>query len=109
MAAANDALRFVLELVGIGAAAYWGYHATGGTVPRLALAVGAPAALVVVWAFVVAPGADNPIAPTPRMLIGSALLLLAAVGLWVAGQPVAAAAFAVVNVVNTAVASVVGG
>jgi hypothetical protein len=91
VAAANDVLRFVLELAGIVSAAYWGYHASSS------------------WAFVVAPGASNPIQPTVRMLIGSVLLLLTAAGLYVAGQRTPAIAFAVLIVVNTLIALVAGG
>jgi hypothetical protein len=107
--AANDALRFVLELVGIAAAAWWGFHATSQAPARIVLAVAAPVVLVLFWALVVAPGADNPIAPTVRMVIGSVVLLVTAAGLLVTAQATAGAVFAALVVINTIVALVLRG
>lgn len=60
-----------------------------------------PLSLIVVWAFVVAPGADNPLSPTTRMLIGRVLLLVAAAALAAAGRPRWGAVVAAVIVLNT--------
>ena len=96
----NLALRFMVELAGICALAYWGWS-TGAALPiRIALAVGAPLALIVVWALVVAPGADNPLPRDVRMLLGTGLLLVAAGALATAGRPALAGIFAVVVVAN---------
>ena len=100
MASANLALRFLLELAGVVALAYWGYHASASTPVRIALAVGAPLLLVVVWAIVVAPGADNPVPQFQRMVLGTVLLELAALALAAAGQRTAAAVLAVLVLVN---------
>jgi hypothetical protein len=107
MTQANLLLRFLLELAAIVAVAYWGYHAVSGPV-RLVLAVAAPIALIVFWAVVVAPGASNPIPGTTRMLIGSAVLLLAAGALYLAGQRPPALGMAVLVIVNTGLTLVVG-
>lgn len=109
MADINNLVRFGLELAGIVSVAYWGYHAATETWARFAIAAIVVAVLVGFWAFVVAPGADNPISPTVRMLIGSGVLLFSAVGLFVAGQPTPAFAFAALIIVNTVIALVVGG
>lgn len=98
----NLAVRFLLELVGVASLAYWGSRLPSTTPVRVGLAIAAPAALIVVWALVVAPGADNPLSQTTRMLIGSVLLLLASYALAVAGQTRLAVAFAAVVVLNTA-------
>jgi hypothetical protein len=76
---------------------------------RLAAALLAPAVLVVAWGLVVAPRARNAIPQTTRMLIGTVLLLGCAGFLALAGHVGLAAAFAVVNVVNTAVLLAIGG
>jgi hypothetical protein len=76
--ALNLAVRFLLEVLAIASLAYWGYKLPLSTPARVVAAVAAPLLLMVVWAFVVAPGADNPLAQTTRMLIGSMLLLAAA-------------------------------
>jgi hypothetical protein len=98
----NDVLRFALEITGIAALAIWGWSAGGDGPLRFVLAVGAPLVLIVIWAVLIAPKSDSPLPPTPRMLVGSGLLLVAAGALWVAGHREAAAVFAVLDVVNTA-------
>lgn len=108
MAVANLALRFLLELAGVGALAYWGWQAADGFPVRLVLAVVAGGALVVAWALVVAPKASNPIPQDVRMLIGTGLLLLAAGALAVSGQPGAAIGLAVLVVVNQVLVFVLG-
>ena len=102
MRAVNLALRFLLELAGLAALAYWGWQAADSLPLRLVYAVLAPLALAVVWALVVAPGADNPIPQQTRMLIGTLLLLVAAGALAAAGVPALAGALAVLVVVNQA-------
>ena len=92
------AIRFFVELLGIVAVAYWGWQTGPEGSGRIALAVGAAAALIVVWAFVVAPKADNPLRQQARDIIGTVLLLVAAAGLAAAGQPQLALVFAVVIV-----------
>lgn len=57
MGIATLAIRFVVELLGIVAVAYWGWQTGPDGMGRIALAVGAAIALIVVWAFVVAPNA----------------------------------------------------
>lgn len=99
MAVANDALRFLLELAGIAGAAYWGWH-TGTGALRILLAIVAPLVLIAVWALVVAPKADNPLDPTTRQLVGSALLLAVAAGAWSTGLGWPAAVFAGLVIVN---------
>jgi uncharacterized membrane protein YtjA (UPF0391 family) len=108
MATANAAFRFVVELVGVGALGYWGLQAAGEGIARIVLAVGAPLALIVVWAIVVAPNATNPLSQPQRDVIGTALLLAAAVVLAAAGQPVAAVVFGASVAVNWALLAVLG-
>jgi hypothetical protein len=109
MAAVNLGLRFLLELGGVAALAYWGWR-TGDTLPfRLVLAIGVPLALVIAWTLIVAPGADNPLPQTARMLVGTALLLVAAGALVAAGQPQLAVIFALLIVVNQVLLLVPGG
>jgi len=87
MGMAALAIRFFVELLGIVAVAYWGLQTGPEGIGRIALAVGAAAALIVVWAFVVAPKADDPLRQQARDIIGTVLLPVAAAGLAVAGQP----------------------
>lgn len=100
MAVANLALRFVVELIGVGAFAYWGWQTASAGLGRIALAIGAPVAFTVVWAMVIAPNATNALAQPQRDIIGTALLLLAAGALAAAGQPAAAVAIGAVVLLN---------
>jgi Protein of unknown function (DUF2568) len=100
MATANLVLRFVVELVGIGALAYWGFNATGDGIGRIALMIGAPLVLIVIWATVVAPKTANGLSQPQKDVIGTVLLLVAAGALAAVGQPAAAVAFGAVVLVN---------
>jgi hypothetical protein len=94
------AMRFFVEVLGIVAVAFWGWQTGPDGFGRIALAVGAAVALIVVWGFVVAPKADNPLRQQARDIVGTVVLLVAAAGLAAAGQPQLALVFAVVIVVD---------
>lgn len=100
MAKANLALRLLLELAGVLAVGYWGYHAVDG-LGSWVVAIGGPAFLVVFWALVIAPGADVPIPPRTRELAGSVVLLVAALALYAAGARAAALVLAGLIILNT--------
>jgi hypothetical protein len=108
LASVNLALRFLLELCGIAAAAWWGYQLLPAGPMRIVLAVAAAAVVIGFWAVVVAPKATNPIPPTPRVLIGWAVLILTAAGLAMAGQPLWAVVFAALIVLNTLIMLLTG-
>jgi hypothetical protein len=94
------ATRFILELVGIALVAWLGAAAPVSGPARALLVVALPIALIVVWGLVVAPKADNSLPLRARELLGTGLLLAIAGGLALAGQPVPAAAFAAIVVVD---------
>jgi Protein of unknown function (DUF2568) len=100
----NAGLRFVLELVGIVALGIWGWTAAGESPFRIALAIAAPLVLIAVWARLIAPRSRSPLDPRTRFVVGSGLLLATAGALWAAGHPTAAALFAILIAVNTALA-----
>jgi hypothetical protein len=99
---AIEAIRFLLELGGVVALAYWGVVASPDLPTRALLAVGAPAALVVVWALFIAPRAVFPMPRLAQALAGGVLLEIAAVALVVAGQPVIGIAFGGLIAIDTA-------
>ena len=94
-------LRFLLELGGVAAVAWWGIRTGTDELSRALLSIGAAGSLIVIWGLVVAPKARNPLAPRTRWLIGSALLLVAAGSLWVVDAALAAVVFALLVVVDT--------
>lgn len=104
----NLSLRFLLELAGIAASAYWGATVVDGPV-AVVLAIAAPAVLIGIWGMVVAPKARNSIGQEARIFIGTGLLLLAALGLWWAGQETLALAFGAVTLGNTLLMVMLGG
>ena len=100
MTMAALAVRFLVEVIAIGAVGYWGYQAIDDGVGRIALAVAAVAAFIVVWGTLIAPKATIPLTQPQRDLVGTGVLLLAAGALTVAGQPGFALAFAAVVVID---------
>jgi hypothetical protein len=90
-------------LVGIAAAAYWGWVVGGGGALRWLLAFAAPAALIVVWGLFIAPRSRNRLlSERAKIAVGGALLVLAAGGLWAAGQQSLGLVVAGLVIVDTA-------
>jgi hypothetical protein len=101
----NLALRFVLELAGLAAFAYWGWTQHAGLL-RWALAVGAPLAAAALWGVFRVPGHPG---PAPVAVPGAVRLLLEAAffggatwALYAAGRPAWAAVFGVVVLLHYA-------
>jgi hypothetical protein len=101
MAIANLALRFLTELAGIAAVGYAGFQVAAPIPLRAAAGIGAAVALIVTWAMVAAPKAENGLIQAQKDVIGTVLLLLAAFTLALAGQGRLAVLFAVIVVANT--------
>ena len=99
MAIANLALRFILELIGIAAFGVWALAVSSSPI----LAVFAVIAAIAVWAVVVAPKTRNGLSQAQKDVVGTAVLLLAAVALVAAGNGVAGLAFGAVVLVNAAI------
>jgi len=95
----NLALRFLLELYALGALAYWGTH-TGSGWTSVALAVAVVAIAGVIWGTFASPKASHRLSLWPRTGVQAAVFGAAAAALWVSGQTVMAAVFAVAAVVN---------
>ena len=106
VAALNAALRFLLELAGIAALGIWGWTVGAGSLLQIVLAVGAPLLLIVAWAMLIAPRSRSPLDQPTRFVVGSGLLLVAAVAVGAAGAPAVAAVLAILIVLNTGLAFV---
>jgi hypothetical protein len=98
----GEALRFFLELGGIVALGYWGVHASRDLPIQVVLALGAPAALIVVWALFVAPRAVYPMPRLAQAIVGGLLLEIAAVALVIAGQPLVGVVYGGLVAIDTA-------
>jgi hypothetical protein len=84
MGAANDGLRFLLELAVLGAVGVWG-HRAGGRGTRWLLALGAPLLVAVVWATYVTPDGSHATGDPARLLLelavfGAGVAALVAIG-----------------------------
>jgi Protein of unknown function (DUF2568) len=90
--AANDGLRFLLELGLLTAAAYWGWHEGTGWW-RWVLVILAPLAVAAAWGRFLAPKSNARVADPWRLVIEVLLFGGAAAALVRSGQPVWAAVF----------------
>lgn len=108
MTATNLALRFLVELAGIGALAWIGLHLPLEGAARWVAAIGLPALLGVTWALLVAPNTDNGLAQSTKDVIGTVLLLGVAIGLVLVGQPQVGIGFGLVVAANAALLFVFG-
>jgi hypothetical protein len=104
--AVNEGLAFVLELLALGALAWWGADAGGGLAAKIVLGAGAPVLAAVAWGLFAAPRARFRV-PLAAVLVVKAIVFgLAAVALAATGRAGLAIAFAAVVVLNTALATV---
>ncbi|MGI5205728.1 YrdB family protein [Spirillospora sp. CA-108201] len=101
----NEGLAFLLELAAIGALAWWGFTAGGNVLLNVVLGLGAPAAAIVLWGLFAAPRARFTIALPLVLLVKAVVFGAGALALHGVGHPAAAVAFAVIALLNTALAT----
>ena len=101
---ANLGLSFLLELCALAALAYWGFQVSSGLIMAVVLGIGAPLLMAGVWGRFAAPASRTRL-PMPALLVLKlAIFALAAAALAIAGQPVPAAVFGVVIMINLGLA-----
>ncbi|MEU9360169.1 YrdB family protein [Streptomyces sp. NPDC048301] len=98
----NLLVMFLLELSVYAAVALWGWTASGRLPLKLLLGVGAPVALVVVWALFGAPRASYAVHGGGRVLLEALWFGSGAAALAASGRQGWAAAFAGIFLVNAA-------
>ena len=99
MRAANDGLRFILELSALAAVAYWGWSEHGGAW-RWVLVVAAPLAIAVVWGQWVAPKARVRVGDPWKLLLELLVFGSATAALADADEPVQAIVLAAATVLH---------
>ena len=97
---ANLALRFLLELLALGALGFWGFKTGNTTIAKIALGVGTPLVAAVVWGTFVSPRA--PVELPGALVVGLQALVFgsAAAGLAATGHRTFALMFVVVVAIN---------
>jgi hypothetical protein len=99
-AAFNLALAFLIELLALGAIAYWGFNASNHNFTRVGLGFGVPVLLAIVWGVFLAPKAARRLSQ-PALSAGKlAVFALSALALAAAGQPAWSIVFFTVATVN---------
>jgi len=104
----NLAVAFLLELCALAALGYWGFQTGDGWIAKVALGVGVPLLVALVWGAFVAPKALVKVPMPLRLALKAAVFGAAAVGLATAGRPALAWVFAAVVVVNLALVYALG-
>jgi hypothetical protein len=100
---ANEALAFALELGALAGLCWWGFRVGPNPGAQFALGLGAPVALIVVWALFCAPKARVKLPRVPLMVLRTALLLGAAAAVFAGGWYAAAIVLAAVILVNASI------
>ncbi|WP_232248602.1 YrdB family protein [Streptacidiphilus rugosus] len=101
----NEGLAFALELVALGALAWWGFHTGSGILVHLLLGLGAPAVMAWSWGMIAAPRAKYKIA-LPLVIVFKVLVfVLSSAAVYATGSHTFALVFGVVALLNTAVAT----
>ncbi len=93
--ATNLGLRFLLELIALGALGYWGFRTGQSALLRWVLGLGTPLLAAVVWGNFIAPKAPFQVPGLDLLVFG-----LAAAGLYAAGRAELAAIYGLVVGVN---------
>ncbi|MEO3822988.1 YrdB family protein [Actinomadura sp. B10D3] len=102
----NEGLAFLLEIAAIAALAWWGFTTGENVLVGAVLGVGAPVAAMVLWGLFAAPRARFTVALPFVLLVKAAVFGAGALALYGVGHPAAAVGFAVVALLNTALAAV---
>ncbi|WP_194897539.1 YrdB family protein [Catenulispora pinisilvae] len=105
----NAGLAFALEMAMLAVLVYWGIHTGGNGLAKAALAVGAPAAAIAIWATFLAAGGHPVNLPTvPEAALKLAVFLVAALALAGTGHRTMAIAFAALAVLSVLIEYTVG-
>ena len=107
LAGLNVALRFLLELAGVVAVAWWGVHALDGAA-GWALGIVAAGAFIAIWGLWIAPRARYPQPPRVRLATGTVLLEVTAVLLALSGATTAGLVFGTLVALNAVGVALLG-
>ena len=102
----NEGLALLLEVIAVFVLAWWGFSVGDNVLVHVILGFGAPLAAMALWGMFAAPKAKIK-APLPVVLLVKAVVFgAAALAFYGLGQTAVAIVFAVVAILNTALATV---
>ena len=102
---ANEALAFLLEIAALAVLCWWGFS-SGGIFVRIVLGVGVPLAAAVLWGLFAAPKATFTVPLAGVLLVKALVFGAAAVALYALGPHGLGIGFAVLALLNTALATI---
>ena len=97
---ANLALSFLLELCMLAALGYWGYKTGDGGFLQIALWIGAPLLVAIVWGILLAPASSRRLREPFHTLLEWVIFGLAFLALYATGQTVLTGIFVAIYAVN---------
>ena len=98
--AANDAVRFFVELAALAAVGYWGFHDHSSWALKLTLGVGGPTLIATAWGIWMAPRSTRRASEGIRALLEIVIFAVATAALAASTRAPLAIIFAVVASVN---------
>ncbi|WP_254715702.1 YrdB family protein [Actinomadura sp. NAK00032] len=101
----NEGLAFVLEVAAIVALAWWGFTTGGNVVVNIILGIGTPVAAMVLWGLFAAPRARFKVALPFVLLVKAIVFSAGALAFYGVDHATVAVVFAVIAVLNTALAT----
>ncbi len=98
--AGNLAVRFLLELCILVALGYWGFHTARGMLGQIALGLGVPLLVAILWGMFLAPASSMRLAGPLYLILEVAIFGAAAAALSATGHPALAWTFVLIAVLN---------
>jgi hypothetical protein len=98
--AANDAVRFLVELAALAAVCYWGFHDHPSWIAKLVLGIGGPVLIATAWGIWMAPKSNRRATEGIRALLELLIFALATAALAASAGAALAIIFAVVATSN---------
>ena len=93
---------FLMELAALASFGVWGFHVPSGLALKIALGIGTPLAVAVLWGMFIAPKASFPVTIPVRALLQAVVFGMAALALYASGKPTLAVAFLALAAVEMA-------
>ncbi len=98
--AGNLGVRFLLELCMLAALGYWGFHTARDVIGKLAVGIGVPLLVAILWGVFLAPASSMRLEGPLYLILEVAIFGVAAAALSATGHPALAWTFVLIAVLN---------